>query len=422
MTGWLRGLALDFSPLRDSRDFRLLMLGELVSALGTQVAMVALPYQVYVLSHSAALVGLLGAFELGPMIVASLFGGAIADRLDRRRVLFVAQLGIIVSASLLAAITLAARPPVLVILLLGGLLAGSASLDSVTRAAIVPRVVPPGRLRSALAFNYGSYQLAGIVGPAMGGIVIAALGVGAGYLIDAATCLAMAVVALALSAQPPAAEHSHPPILRSIADGLRFVRREQALAGSFAIDLVAMTFGWPRAMLPVLSLTVYHAGARGTGLLFAALAVGGTVAVLSAGWIERARRLGRIVIGVVVLWGIAIAGLGLARSLVPAMLLLALAGYADAISAVCRSTINQTVTPDGLRGRMSAVYSLVVTGGPRLGDVESGLVAGLTSATTSVLTGGLACILGAVVIVVGFPALARFDAQTQPSAETQNTT
>ena len=422
MTGWLRGLALDFSPLRDSRDFRLLMVGELVSALGTQVAMVALPYQVYVLSHSAALVGLLGAFELGPMIIASLFGGAIADRLDRRRVLFVAQLGIIASASLLAAITLAARPPVLVILLLGGLLAGSASLDSVTRAAIVPRVVPPGRLRSALAFNYGSYQLAGIVGPAVGGIVIAALGVGAGYLIDAATCLAMAVVALALSAQPPPTEQSRPPILRSIADGLRFVRREQALAGSYAIDLVAMTFGWPRAMLPVLSLTVYHAGARGTGLLFAALAAGGTVAVLSAGWIERARRLGRIVIGVVVLWGLAIAGLGLARSLVPAMLLLALAGYADAISAVCRSTINQTVTPDGLRGRMSAVYSLVVSGGPRLGDVESGLVAGLSSATTSVLTGGLACILGAVAIVIGFPALARFAAETQPSAETQNTT
>ncbi len=125
-------------------------------------------------------------------------------------------------------------------------------------------------------------------------------------------------------------------------------------------------------MLPVLSLSVYHAGARGAGLLFAAMAVGGTISVLTAGWIERARRLGRIVIVVVVVWGIAIAGLGLARTLVPAMLLLAVAGFADGISAVCRSTINQTVTPDGLRGRMSAVYNLVVTGGPRLGDVESG--------------------------------------------------
>ncbi|HEY8763055.1 MAG TPA: MFS transporter [Solirubrobacteraceae bacterium] len=420
--GRLRRLALDFSPLRDSRDFRLLALGELVSTLGTQVALVALPYQVYVLSHSAALVGLLGAFELGPMIVASLFGGAIADRLDRRNVLFVAQVGIIVTASLLGAITLATRPPVLVILVVGGVLAGSVSLDAVTRAAIVPRVVPAGRLRSALAFNYGSYQLAGIVGPAVGGIVIATIGIGAGYLIDAGSCLAMAVVALALSPQPPERTHSHPPILRSIGEGLRFVRRNQALSGSFAIDLVAMTFGWPRAMLPVLSLTVYHAGARGTGLLFAALAVGGTISVLTAGWIERARRLGRIVIVVVVLWGIAIAGTGLVRAIVPAMLLLAVAGFADGISAVCRSTINQTVTPDDLRGRMSAVYNLVVTGGPRLGDVESGLVAGLTSATTSVLTGGLACILGAVAVVVGFPALERFDGGPVPSAESENAT
>jgi MFS family permease len=188
------------------------------------------------------------------------------------------------------------------------------------------------------------------------------------------------------------------------------VRRNQALAGSFAIDLVAMTFGFPRAMLPVLSLTVYHAGARGTGLLFAALAVGGTLSVVSAGWIERVRRLGRIMIIVVVVWGIAIAATGLVRTLAPALALLAVAGFADGISAVCRSTINQTVTPDGLRGRMSAVYNLVVTGGPRLGDIESGLVAGLTSATTSVLTGGLACIVGAAAVIARFPALAHFDA------------
>ena len=195
----LAGIALDFSPLRDSRDFRWLALGETLSTLGTQVALVALPYQIYVLSHSAALVGLLGAFELGPMIVASLFGGALADRHDRRRILFVAQLGIIVAAGVLGVVTLSTRPPVLVILVLGGLLAGSSSLDAVTRAAIVPRVVSPSRLRSALAFNYGSYQLAGIVGPAVGGIVIASLGVGAAYLVDAGTCVVMSAVALALS-------------------------------------------------------------------------------------------------------------------------------------------------------------------------------------------------------------------------------
>jgi MFS family permease len=319
----LRRLPLDVTPLRESRDFRLLMVGQLVSGLGTQIALVALPFQIFVLSHSAALVGLLGAFELAPMIVASLLGGAVADRLDRRKVLIAAQFGIIATAAVLAVVTLAARPPVLAILVIGGLLAGSSALDAVTRAAIIPRVVPPARLRSALAFNYGTYQLTGIVGPAVGGILIAAIGIGAGYLIDAGSCLAMVTAALALSPQAPALAGGRSPVLRSIGEGLRFVAHNQALAGSFAIDLVAMTFGWPRSMFAVLSLTVYHSGARGTGLLFAALAVGGTLSILTAGWIEHARRLGRIVIVVVVLWGAAIAGAGLVRSLGPALVLLA---------------------------------------------------------------------------------------------------
>jgi MFS family permease len=409
--GLLRRIALDVSPLRESRDFRLLMIGQIVSTLGTQVALVALPTQIFLLSHSAALVGLLGAFELGPMIVASLLGGAVADRVDRRKVLIGAQLGVILTASVLAFVTLTTRPPALVIMVIGGLLAGSASLDSVTRSAIVPRVVPARRLRSALAFSYGTYQAAGIVGPAIGGVLIAALGIGAGYLIDAGSCVAMAFAAAAISPQPPdvsAVGRRPGQILHSIAEGLRFVRRNQVLAGSFAIDLVAMTFGWPRSMFAVLSLTVYHAGTRGTGLLFAALAVGGTLSVITAGWIEHVRRLGRITIVVVVVWGAAIAGLGLVESLAPAMVLLAIAGFADGVSAVCRSSINQTVTPDALRGRMSATYNLVVTGGPRLGDIESGLVAGLTSARLSVLSGGIACIAGVGLIVILFPALDRY--------------
>lgn len=409
---FIRRIALDISPLRVSRDFRLIEAGQIVSGIGSQIALVALPTQIFLLSHSAALVGLLGLFELGPMVVASLLGGAIVDRLDRRNVLIAAQFMAIAAAGALGAVSLATRPPAIVILILGGLLAGTSALDNVTRASIIPRIVPADRLRSALAFNYGAYQLTGIVGPAVGGILIAAIGIGESYLIDAASCLAMLGSAIALSAQPPidaaGARAARQPILRSIAEGLRFVRHNQALSGSFAIDLVAMTFGWPRSMFAVLSLTVYGAGAEGTGLLFTALAVGGTLSVLTAGWIEHARRLGRIVIGVVIVWGIVIAGLGLVRSLAPAMVLLAIAGFADGVSAVCRSTINQTVTPDGLRGRMSAVYTLVVTGGPRLGDIESGLVAGATSAVTSVLTGGLACIVGAFAVAAAFPALVRY--------------
>jgi hypothetical protein len=170
-----------------------------------------------------------------------------------------------------------------------------------------------------------------------------------------------------------------------------------------------MTFGMPRALFAVLSVTLYHAGAGGTGLLYAAISAGGALAVLSSGWVGHARRLGRIVIAMVMLWGAAVAGVGFVRSIGPAIALLALAGYADSVSAFCRSTINQTVTPDSLRGRMSAVYSLVVTSGPRLGDIESGLVAGLSSAAISVLSGGLACIAGVGAVVLAFPALAAYD-------------
>jgi MFS family permease len=405
----LGNIAIDISALRESRDFRLLVAGQVISNIGTQAALVALPYQIFVMSHSPALVGLLGAFELGPMIAVSLLGGALADRLDRRIVLIAAQAGVVLLAATLAAVTLAGRPPVVLILVLGGLLAGAGMLDNVTRAAIIPGVVGSDNLRSGLAFNFGIYQVTGIIGPALGGVTIAALGVGQAYVIDAASCLAMAAAAAAIGSQPPTPHPDRPPIGRSIVEGLRFVRSNNALLGSFAIDLVAMTFGMPRALFAVLSLTVYHAGATGTGLLYAAVSAGATLAVATTGWLPRARRLGKIVIAAVLVWGAAIAGAGVTSSLAVAIALRAVAGYADSVSAVCRTTINQTVTPDALRGRMSAVYLLVVQSGPRLGDIEAGSVASLTTPRISVLSGGLACIAGVAAIMLAFPALARYE-------------
>jgi hypothetical protein len=212
------------------------------------------------------------------------------------------------------------------------------------------------------------------------------LGVGWAYALDAVTCLATVWTVLAIGPQPPQADLAErPPVLQSIAEGLRYVRGNQALVGSFAIDLVAMTFGMPRALFAVLAVSVYHAGAEGTGLLYAAVSAGATIAGL-----------------VTLLW--------------PAAALLAVAGAADSVSAVCRSSINQMVTPDAMRGRMSSVFSLVVTSGPRLGDVESGTVAGIAGPRFSVTSGGLACIVGVFAVVAAFPALARFDADEVLSA------
>jgi MFS family permease len=409
---FVRRIAVDLTPLRESADLRRLILGNFVSGLGTQAALVALPFQIYVETGSPFLVGLLGAVELVPLISMALLGGAIADRMDRRRILLIDQLALVLCAGALAAIAFAGNPPIPVLYVIGGLLAGFGAIQNVARSSIVPNLVEPSRLPGALALNFGLYQLTLVIGPGIGGLLIGWLGVGAAYTVDAVSCLAMVAGVWAMSPQPP---RGHDPaaepatILRSIGEGLRFVRGNQALMGSFALDLVAMTFGMPRALFAVLAVSVYGAGAEGTGLLYAAVSAGAVAAALTTGWINHARRLGRITIWAVVAWGAAIAMAGFAGSLWLAAALLAVAGAADSVSSVCRSTINQTVTPDALRGRMSSVYSLVVTSGPRLGDVEAGTVAGLGGVRFSVVSGGLACIVGTALVVARFPALWRYD-------------
>jgi MFS family permease len=404
-----RRVAVDLTVLRDSRNLRLLAIGEVLSGFGSQAVLVAIPFQVYVLTRSAALVGLLGLVELVPIIVFSLLGGAIADRMERRKLMLIGQTAIAVAAASLAAISIAGDPPVILIFLFAALLAGGATVDNVTRSAIVPALAGD-RLRAALSITYGLHTMAAVIGPAIGGLMIAAFGVEAAYAGQTVAFIVMMGITLALPRLEPAPTDSeHLPIGRSIIEGLKFVRGNSALMGSFAIDLVAMTFGMPRALFAVLALTVFDAGASGTGLLYASVSAGATIAALTTGWVEHARWLGRIVIGAVTVWGLAIAAAGFMPSLWPAALCLAIAGAADSISAVCRSIINQTVTPEHLRGRMSAIFMLVVTSGPRLGDLESGIAASLTTASVAVVSGGFACVAGVAVIVLLFPALAKYD-------------
>jgi MFS family permease len=342
----------------------------------------------------------------------ALLGGALADRMDRRRLLLLDQIALVLCSAGLCAAALLGEPPVLLLYVLGGLLAGFGALQNVARTAIVPNLVTREEMPAALAINFGLFQLTMVFGPGLGGLLIAAAGVEGAYAVDALSCLAIVAAVRGLRPQLPAPTGEAPVrIRRSIADGLGFVRRSPALLGSFAIDLSAMTFGMPRALFPVLAVTVYGAGAAGTGLLFAAVSAGAAIAALTTGWLASARRLGMITIAAVCAWGLAIAGAGLVGSLWPAAALLALAGAADSISAVCRSVINQTVTPDAMRGRMSSVFSLVVTSGPRLGDIEAGVVASLTSVRTSVVSGGVACVGCAVLVAAAFPALAAYDKQ-----------
>jgi MFS family permease len=396
----------------------LLLIGNVVSGLGTRAALVALPYQVYVQTDSVLLTGVLGAVEIGPLVAMALLAGALADRADRRRLLLLDQAAIAATATALAVLTYAGWTPLGALYALAGLLAAFGAVQNVLRTAILPNLVDPLRLPSAIALNFGLVQVTLVAGPALGGVTIELLDIGAAYGLSAVSCLAMVAAVVAMGPQPPRGADAPVGVGRAIADGLGFVRRRQEIMGTLTVDLMAMTFGMPRALFPALALDVYGTGAAGVGLLHAAVSAGATLAVVTAGWIEHARRLGRIVLAAVAAWGVAIAVAGFADSLWLAVALFAVAGAADCVSAICRSTINQTVTPDRIRGRVSSVYMLTVNAGPRLGDVEAGAAAALLGTSAAVVTGGLACVAGVAVHAAVFPALARYDSRdwVEPAA------
>ena len=404
----LRGVAVDTTALRESRDYRVLVIGGLISGIGTQVTLVALPFQVFVLTRSSFQVGLIGLVELVPLAVVALLGGTAADRVDRRRLLLASQVVQAGTSFCLVLGAAAGSPPVGVLYLVAAVAAGASAVDRPTRAAMVPNLVGPDRLRSAISFNYGLVQVAQVVGPAIGGILIAAAGLTWAYAVDVATFIAMIAAVVAIASPPRPEVEPGASFLAAVRAGIRFAARSGELMGSFAIDILAMTFGMPRALFPALALTVYDAGPEGVGVLYAAVSAGAVVAAFSTGWLIHARRLGRIVVFAVAVWGAGIAVLGLTSELWAGALCLLAAGAADSVSAVCRSTILQTATPDEMRGRMSAIFTLVVAGGPRLGDVEAGTVAAVTTVRFSVVSGGVVCMLGILPVVAAFPAFWRY--------------
>jgi MFS family permease len=406
----LRGIATDITPLRVARDYRLLWSGNLVSTTGRQITIVALPYQVFLLTHSSLAVGLIGLVQLVPLVVLSLMGGAIADQVDRRLLLLATNICLAMCSTVLMLGALLHWHTVAYLYALAGVIAAFSAVDQPTRSATIPNLVPPEHLASALALNFAAFQTTLLVGPAVGGVIIGHVGLGTAYLIDVVTFAAAIGAVLAIAPQPPRGSHRE-PVLQSIRQGLAYTWQQRVLLGSFAADMAAMVFGMRRALYPVLATSVYNAGATGLGFLYAAPGVGAVAAALSAGWVGRTRAQGRVVVTVVAVWGLSVIWLGLAHTLWMALLALAVGGAADAFSAVARSTIMQTITPDRLRGRMSAVYSMVVVGGPSIGDVEAGGVASAFDPEVSIVSGGVLCLLSLGVVAAALPQLFRYRAR-----------
>ena len=402
----LTGVAVDIGALRESKPFRRLTAGQLVSLVGRQITVVAVPYQVYTTTRSPILVGLLGLAQVVPLISVSLALGGVVDRVDRRRLLLVtrALLGLCSLALLIGALT---HPPVFFVFLVVALAASVSALDSPTSTAILPNLVSQQRLPGALSINIAIFQTALIAGPALGGLVIANLGLAGAYLVDVASFVAALAAVWSLPAQPPPST-AREPMLKALVRGLAFIRRQPVILGGYAMDLSAMIFGLPRAVFPVLAATTFNTNAQGLGYLYAAPGVGGIIAALSSGWLGRSRRLGRVLVVSIALWGLAIIAFGFATALWVGLILLAFAGGADSFSAVCRNTMMQTLTPDELRGRLTATYFMVVVGGPFIGDLEAGVVAGVASARVSIVSGGVLSIVGLGVALILFPQVWRY--------------
>ena len=406
----VRGLAVDLTPLRVSRDYRLLWLGELVSHTGRHITVVALPFQVFLITRSPLAVGLIGAVQVVPLVVFSLAGGVVADRVDRRRLLAVCQVGLALISGALALAALAGEPPLWFLYVSAALISAVSGLDSPTRTATVPRLVGDEHIASAIALEQTLFQVSDIVGPAVGGVILGTLGLSWAYGLDAMTFVVALLSVLAMRPLPPDPAHAEMRHLAAFREGFRYLKGRRVLQSTFYVDLIAMIFGMPRALFPFLALGVFHVGPEGLGLLFAAPAVGALLGALGSGWVKHVRHQGRAVLWSVALWGLAIAAFGLTKTFWVALVFLGIAGAADVVSAVFRSTILQRSVPDRLRGRLSAIHIAVVVGGPRLGDTEAGAVAALTSPGFSVVSGGLACVVGVGVLALLVPQLARYHA------------
>jgi MFS family permease len=411
-------VVIDVSPLRRSRDLRYLIAGQLISELGSQLTVVTVPYQVYLLTHSSLDVGLVSLAQLVPLIVGSLLGGSLADVIDRRLLLLVTQLLMAASIAGLA-INADLGPSLWPLFVLPALAQGFSAICDAGRSAMLPNLVRRSEVSTANAMFQVLFQVGTVVGPAIAGLLLAGAGVKFVYWLDVAGLGAATLGVFLISAQRPVAgSSSHPPGLRSILEGLSFVRGRQAIQGAYLLDINAMVFGMPRALFPALALTGFGGGARTLGFLYAAPGAGALIGAVTTGWVGRVQRQGRAVIIAVLVWGAAISCFGLVHWLPLALLLLAVAGCADVISAVFRSTIIQLAIPDALRGRLMGLQTAVVTGGPRVGDVESGAVAAAFGDTTSVVSGGLACIVGALLLARALPGFRRqntADAAPEPA-------
>lgn len=417
-----RGLFADTTPLR-TPDFRRLWVAGIPTVIGANLTIFAVPVQLYALTQSSAYVGLAGVFALVPLVVFGLWGGALADAMDRRVLLIIASCGLAVASVLLWLQAALALNNVWLVLCLLSVQQAFYAVNSPTRSAAIPRMVPGDQLPAANSLNMTVFQFGAIVGPLLAGVLLRWVDLSTLYLIDAVTCLAPIWATFRLAPIPPTAGDSEGASrwgLAAVLDGFRYLAGNRVVLMSFVVDLIAMIFGMPRALFPQLAHESFGGPVEGgttMALLAAAMSVGAVAGGVFSGWLPRVRRQGLAVVGSIVVWGLAMVGFGVACGLAgghtgallwAALVFLAIGGAADMVSAAFRSTILQQAASDEVRGRLQGVFIVVVAGGPRVADVLHGMAAAAVGTTIAAAGGGGLVVVGVLAAVALVPVFLRY--------------
>jgi hypothetical protein len=401
---------MDLRPLRRHRDYRLLFAAQAVSFMGSMLTSVALPYQVYRLSHSSLAVGLLGLAELGPLLLTAFAGGALADSVDRRRMVLGTEAGLALGSGALALNALLPEPRLWPLYVSAGLMSALNGLQRPSIDSLIPRLVDKDEVPAAAALSMLRGSVGMIAGPALAGVLMASTSLAVTYAADLATYV-FSFLAVRLIRDIPPPEGGQGPSLAGVLEGLRYARSREELFGSYVVDFVAMVFGMPLALFPAIADTM--GGPRVLGLLYGAPALGALLASVTSRWTPRVRRHGLAIAIAAGAWGLAVVAFGACERLGPAIFFLAAAGGADGVSALFRMTLwNQTI-PDALRGRLAGIELVSYTSGPLLGHAEAGLAAALGGVRFSVVSGGVLCVAGVVVCAVLLPGFTRYEARAE---------
>ncbi|MER5845557.1 MFS transporter [Streptomyces sp. NPDC002012] len=409
----LSALLPDLSPLRSSADFRLLWIQGLVTYFGSFMALIALPLQIKELTGSPLAVGAMGAVELVPLVVFGLYGGALADSADRRKVILGTEAGLGLLALVLLVNAALPDPMLWPLYLVAGGVSALAGLQRPALDSLMARIVPHDQLTAAAALNSLRWQFGAITGPAVAGLVVAYAGHATAYTVTVVTFTVSVVLCLRLAPAPPAPD-SRKPSLRGIAEGARYAWSRPVLLGTYAVDLAAMFFAFPNTIFPFLADELDADWSL--GLMYAAGSVGSLVLGLTSGWTSRVRRHGLFVVFGAAAWGLAIAAAGWFSNVWLVLVCLAVAGAGDMLSGLGRSTIwNQTI-PEELRGRLAGIEVLSYSVGPQLGQVRAGAMAGWTGTRSAIWSGGAACVASVALLTAALPKLLTYDSGTDEDA------